>query len=177
MTPHQRSNKRVPQAEERTFIHAEYGSQLHLLWESCLESELSIPSPGVPGFSRSLGTGDAFVPPSSGPAIAKKSPSAKWQATTLATLARTTEGLKHFPASNLDGAPGAEQVDRSKTKMAPSPPRSPHLVYQPCSRDTGFFICNIWTIISYEQQPHFNQRCPEHGTPAPGQDPWPTLNS
>lgn len=41
------------------------------------KSELSIPSPGVPGFSGSLGTGDAFMPPSSGPAIAKKSPSAK----------------------------------------------------------------------------------------------------
>jgi hypothetical protein len=33
------------------------------------KSELSTPSPGVPGFSGSLGTGDAFTPPSSSPRI------------------------------------------------------------------------------------------------------------
>lgn len=44
-------------------------------------------------------------------------------------------------------------------------------MYQPCLRATGFFICNIWTIISYEQQPHFNQM-PRTGPQHQGQDPW-----
>lgn len=38
------------------------------------KSELSIPSPGVPGFSGSLGTGDAFTPPSSSPVTFRRKP-------------------------------------------------------------------------------------------------------
>lgn len=79
----------------------------------------------------------------------------------MATLARTTEGLKHFPASNLDGAQGQNRLTEAKPRWHPVLPAALTWCISLALGATGFFICNIRTIISYEQQPHFNQRCPE----------------
>lgn len=94
------------------------------------KSELSIPSAGVPGFSGSLGTGDAFTPPSSSPVTSEENHQLqRYRGTTQASMNPRTHAtaLRH----QLWQCSGQSQLITSKTKTAPNSRSSPHLVYQP----------------------------------------------